>query len=235
MPQTVTELDKMSTESADFQITHYVRDLFLRKGCTKAEARVRIDKFFTAYDISRNHHINQLKLETEQVKKDNVQLRQLQDYDIGWKNQMEQLFLDCIMLVRKDLRTEDQLVRASQVSRQGSRKSRLESRCGSRNGSRLKVPPNKSILQGRVGSVEMVQISLKDNFKMSLAGQKLRRQLMGDKSLLKLVYETMFGPATVSVPPTPAHQSLMPQIYCGESPKVSINGSKHFSFFHSNN
>ena len=61
MPQTATDFDKLSTSSSDFQVAQYVADLFLRKGCTKAEARVKLDKFFTAYDASRNARINDLK------------------------------------------------------------------------------------------------------------------------------------------------------------------------------
>ena len=71
LPQTQSQLDELSIDSADYQIKEYVQDLFENKGCTKSQAATKILRFFNAYDASRDLNILMLKRRLDQMKKDN--------------------------------------------------------------------------------------------------------------------------------------------------------------------
>lgn len=96
LPQTQSQLDELSVDSADYQIKEYVQDLFETKGCTKSQAANKILRFFNAYDASRDLNILMLKRRLDQMKKDNQKLRTYQAFDYAEKTDIENLFLDCI-------------------------------------------------------------------------------------------------------------------------------------------
>ena len=102
LPQTQSQLDELSIDSADYQIKEYVQDLFENKGCTKNQAATKILRFFNAYDASRDLNILMLKRRLDQMKKDNQKLRTYQAFDYAEKTDIENLFLDCIEQCKKE-------------------------------------------------------------------------------------------------------------------------------------
>ena len=57
LPQTQSELEELSIDSADYQMKAFVSDLFLHKNLSKQNAMKRILRFFDAYDGSRDMNI----------------------------------------------------------------------------------------------------------------------------------------------------------------------------------
>jgi len=62
----------------------------------------KIIKFFKAYDASRDLNILLLKNKLENKKKGNKRLRTFQAFDYAEKVEIENLFLDCIDLSKRD-------------------------------------------------------------------------------------------------------------------------------------
>lgn len=75
LPQTQSQLEELSIESADYQIKEYVEDLFEKQNCTKKQAMQKILKFFSAYDGSRDLNIIVQKKRLDQMRKENQKLR----------------------------------------------------------------------------------------------------------------------------------------------------------------
>ena len=57
LPQTQSELEEFSIDSADYQLKEFIADLFMKKKCSKSVAMAKICRFFDAYDGSRDLNI----------------------------------------------------------------------------------------------------------------------------------------------------------------------------------
>lgn len=75
LPQTQDELDQLSIDSSDYQIKEYIQDLFVKHHCTKKQVTLKVLKFFSAYDASRDLNILVLKKHLNNRKKDNKRFR----------------------------------------------------------------------------------------------------------------------------------------------------------------
>jgi hypothetical protein len=63
-------LERLSIDSADYQIKEYISDL-LKKNSNRANAAAKIVKFFNAYDASRDLNILFLQKKLDSKKKEN--------------------------------------------------------------------------------------------------------------------------------------------------------------------
>lgn len=122
LPQTQSELEELSIDSADYQMKAFITDLFMRRNLSKDKAMQRILKFFEAYDCSRDMNILVLQKQVQAMKKSNQKLRNNQAFDNAEKAEIENLFLDCIEQCKREQYKKDNQNRANFIAhaRRGS-------------------------------------------------------------------------------------------------------------------
>lgn len=101
LPQTQEELERLSIDSADYQIKEYIHQL-LKKNPNRGAAAAKIVKFFNAYDASRDLNILFLQKKLDSKKKENQRIRTQTAYEYAEKADIENLFLECIDQCKRD-------------------------------------------------------------------------------------------------------------------------------------
>lgn len=94
--------DVLAQDSVNFNIKHFVLDLF-RRGYDQLKVQKKILKFFKVYDMSRDSNIQVMQRQLDHHKRINLKLKNGKAIDISDKTELENLFLDCVDECKKDV------------------------------------------------------------------------------------------------------------------------------------